>query len=501
MSIGLHIRRTFLFYRYLTRGMVQRSAVPGADDLWRGIGGHFDTFTQIMCEFIDNSISHMTKHRTQFNQILIHIHEVEHGVSVTLEDTGPGIEDLGGAMRLGDRSGAAGPMNEHGFGMKHALASANPSNDNWVVFTRSETEKTAGTHRTVSYPYSFDFDDEMGEEWPGSFNTSGTIVKFTCNAHLFDTVRQGIPGTPRFSRKLEYFVEDLGFVYAGVISAGTVTIRVKSSDDFDRAVAAVEPQWEGYYQPAAGDRDIDLGGGNLRLYFEFGEMKDSSHTKYYRRNISTSGVEIRINGRLMVYNLFKEIWNIEKHNTYNHLLVRLNLMSDDLANLPRTRTSKNGLRIGDEKLEKLFEWIRSVMPTPPKQLSRESTESDLLDKLKRLKELTRDQDKIVEREFPVFDRLNSGVKADLYFYDGRERVLYEGKKNSADLQDLYQLLMYWDGAVCDAWSPDEGILIASDFAPGVSEIVEELNARTDQNGNKYKFVLRRWTDEGVKYPV
>ena len=30
---------------------------PTADELWAGIGGNFDSLSQIVCEFIDNSIS------------------------------------------------------------------------------------------------------------------------------------------------------------------------------------------------------------------------------------------------------------------------------------------------------------------------------------------------------------------------------------------------------------------------------------------------------------
>jgi len=70
----------------------------------------------------------------------------------------------------------------------------------------------------------------------------------------------------------------------------------------------------------------------------------------------------------------------------------------------------------------------------------------------------------------------------------------------ADVQNLYQLLMYWDGAVSDGRKPDEGILIATSFSPGVDPVIKFLNSREDANGNTYKFVCKTWKDEGVPYP-
>lgn len=85
------------------------------------------------------------------------------------------------------------------------------------------------------------------------------------------------------------------------------------------------------------------------------------YKRYYRRNMSSSGVEIRINGRLIAYNLFKEIWGIEKHNSYNYLLIKIDIISDDRKKLAVTRTSKNGIRKGDEKLEKVLNGLGHML--------------------------------------------------------------------------------------------------------------------------------------------
>ena len=44
-----------------------------ASELWSGIGGHFDNYSQILCEFIDNSISNFLGNLLGLNQVIIDI--------------------------------------------------------------------------------------------------------------------------------------------------------------------------------------------------------------------------------------------------------------------------------------------------------------------------------------------------------------------------------------------------------------------------------------------
>ncbi len=64
-------------------------------------------------------------------------------MAVSIEDNGTGIADLAPVMTLGDLSKREGPLNEHGFGLKHALAHANPGNDAWHLMTRTTNEQRA----------------------------------------------------------------------------------------------------------------------------------------------------------------------------------------------------------------------------------------------------------------------------------------------------------------------------------------------------------------------
>ena len=57
-------------------------------------------------------------------------------VTLSIEDSGTGIKKLNEAFTLGSCAAAESPLNEHGFGLKHALASANPKNDSCQSVTR-----------------------------------------------------------------------------------------------------------------------------------------------------------------------------------------------------------------------------------------------------------------------------------------------------------------------------------------------------------------------------
>lgn len=484
------------------------NTTPLAQDLWDGIAGQFDSISQVLCEFIDNSISNFEAEKIPHKTVHITIEKNGRGkVQFSLEDSGFGIKDFEPVFKLGDKSIRQTPLNEHGFGLKHALATANPSNDSWKIYTRTNENFKNHLFRVASAPFSFDMEEEIIQshltEWPGRFNGSGTVITFETSESLFDTIQRGIQGKAGFDRCLDYLREELGYIYSGVIERGMVNITVAShSAGYDKSVEAVKPAWQGFYKPGNGTENVDLGGGKLSIEYTFGEIGPGKYINHYKKNMSTSGAEIRINGRLMVANLFKDIWNLEEHPFYNHFSAVINLVSQDRNTLPKTRTSKNGIRSGDEKLKELFEWIRSTHPTPHKELAGAVSEKELVKELASLKETQiRNTAKHIELEFRVFTTVGSPVAVDLYVFDGQDIVLYEAKKEIADMQNLYQLLMYWDGAVADGLHPTEGILLASSFSPGVEIILSFLNKMTDQNGENYCFSLKTWKDESIVYPA
>lgn len=499
---------------------LQISNKPTAQELWAGIGGHFDNLGQIINEFVDNSISNFSANQLSTRSVNIKLKELSANgdVEITIEDSGTGIKNLDAAFTLGCQSAGESPLNEHGFGLKHALASANPQNDAWCIYTRTEEDYSSQTYKTIQAPYeieNFTATIVSNSIWPGRLSGSGTLVRFVCSREMYKTLGRGIRGgVTAFSTLSDILCEDLGFAYAGIISNSGVSITMHV-EEFDqtpitRPVGAIKPDWEEFLAPGSGTESVDLGGGAVDIEFAFGRIRqkqqrvpfDNSTTrKYYQRNMSTSGVEIRINGRMLCYNLFKEIWGIEKHNSYNYLLVTIDIKSNDRNALPKTRTSKNGLREGDEKLEALYRWIRSNMHEPKKDVSLSDHETDLFEELRdRMRQYNPDPNKVIETEMHVFTQTGNSkdkVRLDLYEKTSYGVNIYEGKKDSTTSKDVYQLRMYWDGLVYDGITPSNGFLVAKSHPDSVKGLITIINTMSDANGNNYHFSTKTWEELGL----
>ena len=486
---------------------------PSADDLWAGIGGHFDNICQILCEFVDNSVSNFIKHELDIRDVSIQIVEEQFDgpVKITISDTGTGIIHLDQAFTLGCRDASETPLNEHGFGLKHALASANPSNNCWCIQTRTKEDAELNQYKEISSPYSLGSNFKgkiINGPWKGEEDT-GTIVSFSCSRELLQTARKGVPGTAKnLENYCKYIAEDLGFIYAGVLSEANLNLSLISIDVNKRkkkdSIHPVDPEWLDFYEPNGNNViDRDLGGGMVKLRYKFGSIRESNYLRYYRRSMSTSGVEIRINGRVMAYNIFKEIWGIEKHNSYNYFLGQINIESQNRDALPKTRSSKNGIREGDPKLNALYTWIKTIVPTPPKMINEDTHEVELFEQLCHLKNLHGGEQVSASTEEYAYATLqhNPKIRIDLYVVDHDDITIYEGKRKKTEPKDVYQLIMYWDGLVADGKKPKTGILIASEHSESVLDLIHKINDTLDADGNKYNIITKKWADEGIEYPV
>ena len=490
---------------------------PDASLTWRGLGGHFDSITQIINEFMDNSISNLKSHpELNIKQIFISIQEINNGdVTFSIEDSGTGFTDLDAAFTLGSQEAQDSTMNEHGFGFKHALASVDPDNINWKIYSRSKQQLENGMYTLIEAPYSYtDFTakevSNNEKKWPGLSNSSGTIFTFMCSKLLFKTVRVGVRGTPPgFERHIEYLVEDLAFTYSDLISDNKAPIRVIAKDMngvevCNQTIAALEPDVYEHFNLGKGSQVLSLDNHSVTVKYEFCFIHSRDDTvKYYKTTMSQSGVEIRLNGRVIAYNLFKEIWDKEKHNSYNHILIKLNLISDDQNALPSTRTSKNGIRKGDKKLDDLFTWLLQQLPEGPPQ----STEPGGGQHETSLFELLKDQKEIhlvpstIKLDRAVFDSLGyNKIRVDLWQSYNQQLKIYEGKKDVTTLQDVYQLMMYWDGCVIDGHTPHTGYLIAASHPQSVKDLLITINTMKDASNNNYNFETTTWKKNGVNYP-
>ena len=494
----------------------QLDNLPDSNELWRGIGGYFDSLGEILCEFIDNSISNFVGNNLTVRAISITLQDLSDSVEVTVLDSGTGIKDLKSAFTLGSRKAAESPLNEHGFGFKHALASANIDNNSWSIETCTEDDRNKHQFKKIAAPYliSGQSVEVIDKPWCSDVSSTGTKIKFSCTKELFRTISRGMRGQYSFTNTIPFLVEDLGFIYSGVLKDKGVHLIITEIDSKGKknepiTVKPIEPEWDAFYPKLNSSEDVDLGNGKVRIDYCFGDINEHSNTKkYYRKNMASSGAEIRINGRILAYNLFKEIWQKEPHPSYNQFLAVINIYSTDAKKLPQTKTSKNGLREGDEKLARLFAFIKGKLPEDsiPKNSSPRPEDVDELELFERLKELKEKQlsmlgNPIVRTQSNSFNGLNEKIRMDMTVSIDNKFYIYEGKKDSTKLLDIYQLRMYWDGYVFDYdSSPTQGILIATEHGDSVKAILNVINNMTDAKGNNYNFVLKTWKEEGIEYP-
>ena len=499
--------------------MTRRSmdTTPNADDFFKGLGNNFDDFFDLMAEFIDNSVSNIEINKSELDHAHIHItiNESEGNlVQVKIEDTGTGIPSslMEGAFTVGADTGQDSPRNEHGFGMKHAIAAANKTNDNWQVATKTKEDLNNGNWRSISAPFSFSpFEETEGEaDWPGypaNNMLPGTVISFSCPRPLFDTL--AVRGATSFKTLVMYFRERVGYVYSNVIGDNAIPMKISWKNlrgDSDRSldIIPVRPDFHTHTDapdPNPGSVRLDLGGGELEIKYRFGQISESSqHKLCYRVNTRDMGLEIRVDGRLIHERLFEEIWPKKRNPSYNSFRAVVDLISGgNSATIPPTLTNKTGFQ-KTEMYNKLLRWIREAHPDPPSTYERGTTEGKLRDDLMEAKNRHIPNPKTVSKEIPCFEGLDTGVKVDLFVKYGDTLQLYECKKKKSKLLDLYQLKMYWDGSVRDGRKPTEGILIASEHPEWMENVMDFLNETEDGNGENYNFKTKRWIDEGIAYP-
>ena len=497
-----------------------------ADDLWQGIGGHFDSLNQIFHELIDNSISNfrVNSHLKQ-RSILIDISTEIGGndfVDITIEDTGSGILNVNSAFTIGDRHSQQTPLNEHGFGLKHALASANPQNNSWFVYTRTEQELKENKVLIIQSPYKLygytakksNFDSET---FPSKLDNhrTGTIIKFRTSKEMFRSL--GKYGTKDLRGIVLYLKEDLGFIYSEIIKEGVADIQITLNNNQKTIVSAVEPWIEKTISPGEGKETVDLGylgnnisTGNVVISYKFNVIKNreaqnlDEKVAYYRTEMKSSGVEIRLNGRMIKNNLLTEIWeNALQHNRFNNFLVRIDLISDNQYSLPATRSSKNGFKEGDPKLIGLYKWIKTHCHFPYENKNHRD-EVQLLDQLKRIKEAQLksliDSNITIDLNRRVLINSNESIRIDMFVAYENKVIIYAVKKGTSSIMDLYRLKMYWDACVLDSIQPTSAILLGTEHSSTMFDLTNYSNECKDFDGNSYKFKLLKWTDEGVDYP-
>jgi len=98
-------------------------------------------------------------------------------VHFEIKDYGNGIQNIEETLKIGSSLNQDTVLNEHGFGLKQALAASDPQNLKWKILTRTKEDCLENRYEFMSAPYSF-CDFEKCYEEGNCFNKSdtGTII-------------------------------------------------------------------------------------------------------------------------------------------------------------------------------------------------------------------------------------------------------------------------------------------------------------------------------------
>lgn len=483
---------------------------PTGYGLFAGIGDNFNSMGQVICELADDAISNLRANCSDPDlsmTVVLSFENLGDAVRIGVVDGGTGISDLNSALTIACRDGAQTPLNEHGFGLKHALASCDSGpTQKWDIRTCTKKDAQKNRYREVTAPYSMgtsENDKPMKARFysgtGGLPHRTGTAISVRCPMVKFRTVKPDRKAASSdFHSLVRYVIEELRYVYAGVLADTGITMEVvEISDGVEKhhVLTPLLPAWEDGTVTDYGDVPCDLGGGPLTIRCKYGNiLPTKANAVYYKCNMSSSGVELRINGRAIEHGLFDRVWGEAVHPSQNRFLVQVDLITDNSAALPATKNTKTSFCEADPRLKNLLSWIASYVPAPAKDV-------DTLE-ARYIRELTakRESDPNalrVSREEPVFQKIGLKAKVDLFVGFVNGVTIYEAKSGRTKALDLYQLRMYVDGCALDNKPVDEAVLIAKSHPAEVRELREILNGLAAPDGRPYNFRLATWDEEGI----
>ena len=473
---------------------------PKVREVWNSIDCSLHRFSDIICAFVDNSLSNFRKYALDphdSRKVRIVLRDDGCWVNVDVIDTGTGIRDIHTALTPGCCDGAESPLNEHGMGLKQALACFDYGCYSWSIQTRTPEDNQLDRYLLVEVPRSPKNAPFMGQYLAGTgklIHPTGTAISFRCSHQQFDTLRPaGDRAKKSFYTLTERLVEELGFIYAQVLQRGEMTLEV---DDGlrNRVVRSRFPLWDKNGPQEIPGVTCDLGVGPVELVCRYGLLRSRKEPfPPCQAPTETGGVEIRCNGRMVQQVPLGQVWNGRSCPRHNRFLVQVDLRSQDWNALPPTNFSKTGFWEGDFRLEALYAWLRANVPLPAPE---EPEEERLVEVLARNKAVEAGVIRVARKE-DTYRSLDLGVKMDLFVsYQGKSEA-YEAKMGCSRPLDVYVLRMYWDGCALDGRPLTQGVLIARHHSREAAALVEQMNSITDPTGRPYRFCLTTWEDEGI----
>lgn len=527
-------------------------------------------FSEALNEFLDNSISNLLKNKINNKTIKVKLYDLKDRYTLQVRDNGTGInrEDIGRIFGygLGDRTNKDSTMNDHGCGMKQALAALDKKNNNWVFITKYDDGKK-NPYTIVKNPYSNEMEDIQEDKLPDYILKNdddfdhGTLIQVNVTKSMLlsamssNTRKDYLRERKKKDENDEYGVigdsfeglcndikQDISYVYGPILSENDISVKFQTNRNhlkesnctidkgldipftdvlnanIDEKYINEDDDCKFVYCRWADDDSIELvesedkSESEFRIYFKYYmiEPKNETYNKYYLANETTSGVEIRFNGRVMVDNLLEDIYSVKSHNSYNRMLIQIDIVTDDITKLPSTRVNKNDILEDDGKFIGVKKFVAN-------NFSKELVSDKKYDEKKLVRKLFENRKKRSKKDPSFFYSDNNDVEkviggekkgdpnfpCDLY-EEYEDRVcIYEFKTSKLKGKDLYQLLMYIDTLILY----DEknllsnkmiyGKLIGKTTSEDVEKLIKNMNKICGyESGERRKIIFSQSTWDG-----
>ncbi|MEE9248819.1 MAG: ATP-binding protein [Dehalococcoidia bacterium] len=484
------------------------------EGIFRGLSKQNMLFHQCVAELVDNAIA-AQRPGTKFHVdiVLAPIQGDNEHLNLYVADNCKGMDIplLKKALQLGESATTDNRLNEHGFGLKNALATLSGGNGPWSLWSRvpgtpiiASTNGPFRPEMTIRDDIPFPAEEFLPQD-------ISTLVKVTTRVSFFRTVQgRGAPTSDLINLRL-WLIEHLGVMYRGYLEQDP-----KSYDN--SGVIVVSMMGDRLQVPPVsvplGNKhttyiDLEIGGKVINTQYNHGTLDEVARDKlvrggkakyYYQKNIPTQGIDIRLGKRTIATRQFESIWKtadgktqLSRHNNYNDFLGEL-LIPELPRGILSTVNNKTDFNLDDPDWGKLFE-ILNQDPYRPIENIRERSESALREKWTKMLKAVNPDDHVTD-EYSVWP---TGTKIDVYRKTSDGTVLiYELKVGSASPLNLYQLKMYWDGLVLAGEQPKEAVLLVEDFSNAIEEMANLMNTLpTPKKTKPYNFILEKHKDKGL----
>lgn len=473
-------------------------------------------------EIIDNSIAAKVPTKKCHINLYLIGSEGSNLIDVYVADDGIGmdLEGLRNALTLGGKSRSKNRLNEHGFGLKNALATATLEKPkNWAIWT----SKTHGDYFKVKGPLKQTKEYEENAQLPHFISKAlqnqeippvSTLIYFqTTKNFLRGLSRKGGQAT-NIEKFGEYLVEHLGVKYRGFLkSSGNkhhyeINIRTiaysKNKEQQQRLLPVYEISvpFGHIYQKFSSENsgEIILKKGQkikwevqegtvdqqrVKELVKIGVLNHEDKTKttpakyYYQGDQTTQGIDIEVNGRTIATAVIDPIWNIARHNSLNDFVGVLKL-TDVPQGCLATRANKTSFDKHDADWNRVFAKIRENKKLIPQKNGIKRTEAMLrdivVDEINNVNQLTEDPVK-AEAEYTIGD---TGIRADIvvsHNNDNKQVEIVECKVGTGTDQDLAQLQYYCQQMVDQAnKQPTKAILLCDRIDEKLKTRINRVNS-------------------------